>query len=95
MKQGRFRVVEIAGTLANDGSLKQINWPKLRREMVRHAYVEAAEGYLEEKQYRQALKLSRYCGFTGKACVLMARTLWNCLRPHRRLIATPGVELKP
>jgi glycosyltransferase involved in cell wall biosynthesis len=87
-QQGRFRLIETAEALvAGDPALRRINWPKLRRYMLRHAYQEAAEGYLDEKQYLRALKLSSplYRGFSVAGCLLMARAAW-------KLVSTPAED---
>lgn len=78
----RRRIIEKAeGLLHRNAQLEEIDWPSLKREMERHMYSEAAEGYLEQGRYTQALKYGSpfYSGFSRHSCVSYLRFLFRAV----------------
>ena len=62
-------------------SLQAVGWKPLKKQMIRHTYIEASEGYLEKNDYREALRYSlpHYSGLSLRAGFLAARSLYRWL----------------
>jgi hypothetical protein len=83
----RRRIIDKAeGLLEGNVLLAQSDWPTLKREMVSHMYIEAADGYLARGEYGRALKYSSpfYAGASRRSCALFLRSLYRLLSGRRK-----------
>jgi hypothetical protein len=83
MKRGRLRLIQkVDSLIAANPNMLDTNWASLRRQMVRHAFVDVSEGYLERGDYGNALRFSlpNHVGFSWQAATLSLRALRGFIR---------------
>lgn len=83
----RHRIIEKAEhVLKGNELLAGVNWPAIRKKMVRHMYLEAAEAHLEGGRYSEVLKFGSpfRSGLSRRSCILLARALYRSVNPSAR-----------
>jgi glycosyltransferase involved in cell wall biosynthesis len=84
MREGRLRLIRKLDTMIPrlPSSWTNVNWPELRRQMLQHVYIEAAESCIDAGQFGRAMKYSMpwYSGMSSQAGLLMARSAYRMVR---------------
>lgn len=89
MRDGRLRLIGKVDALRGKGiAWVEREWPALRREMLRHAYHEVAETYLESGRHLRALQhaMPWYSGLSMRSARLALKSIAGALGVRRSLV---------
>jgi glycosyltransferase involved in cell wall biosynthesis len=95
--EGRLYLVEkMTQLVPGNVCAADLDWPRLKREMLRSAWTQAIEGYLERGDCRNAFELARRgaAGWSGHSLILLLRSIKGLVTPglspgQRHAGATP------
>ena len=86
LMKGRFLLIQrVEEMIESNPSLQHLDWKKLKKQMLRHLYQEASEGFLAQMRCFEALKYSLpfYSGLRLETTWLTVRSTYRMVVPRR------------